>query len=134
MAKTGIKSRYNPETGKLEIPLNRGVVGHLLTLRLFVQALLAHKLGDALRADCEKVEPLLAAVERVWRGKIKVGKKPRNRTPPCVSCGRRLCFDCFPSTGVLSDGTKVLSTWFSPSCAIRGTRKRGSCLSESAVC
>lgn len=75
MAK-GIKSRYNPTTGKLEMPLSRGVVGALLTLRLFIQALSAHKLGAALRADCEKVEPLLAAVERDWRGRIPVGKKP----------------------------------------------------------
>lgn len=81
MAKTGIKTRFNPETGKLEIPLNRGVIGALLTLRLFVQALMAHKLGEALRADCEKVEPLLAAVERVWRGKVKVGKKPLQPNP-----------------------------------------------------
>ena len=81
MAKTGIKSRYNPETGKLEIPLSRGIVSHLLTLRLFVQALMAHKLGEALRADCEKVEPLLASVERDWRGKIKVGKKPLQPNP-----------------------------------------------------
>lgn len=81
MAKQGIKVRYNPATGKVEIPLSRGIVGHLLTLRLFVQALMAHKLGESLRADCEKVEPLLAAVERDWRGKIKPGKKPLAPNP-----------------------------------------------------
>ena len=81
MAKQGIKVRYNPETGKVEIPLSRGIVGALLTLRLFVQALMAHKLGEALRADCEKVEPLLAIVERDWRGRIKVGKKPLQPNP-----------------------------------------------------
>ena len=80
MAK-GIKVRYNPTTGKVEIPLSRGVVGQLLTLRLFIQALCAHKLGDALRSDCEKVEPLLANVERDWRGKIKTGKKPLAANP-----------------------------------------------------
>ena len=80
MAK-GIKVRYNPATGKVEIPLSRGIVGALLTLRLFVQALMAHKLGEALRADCEKVEPLLAIVERDWRGKITAGKKPLAANP-----------------------------------------------------
>jgi hypothetical protein len=80
MAK-GIKVRFNPATGKVEIPLSRGIVGALLTLRLFIQALCAHKLGEALRADCEKVEPLLAIVERDWRGRIKVGKKPLSANP-----------------------------------------------------
>lgn len=80
MAK-GIKVRYNPVTGKVEMPLSRGVVGQLLTLRLFIQALMAHKLGEALRADCEKVEPMLAAVEKNWRSKIKPGKKPLSPNP-----------------------------------------------------
>ena len=81
MAKQGIKVRYNPVTGKVEIPLSRGVVGQLLTLRLFIQALCAHKLGEALRADCEKCEPLLAAVEKNWRAKVKIGKKPLAPNP-----------------------------------------------------
>jgi len=81
MAKQGIKVRYNPVTGRVEMPLSRGVVGQLLTLRLFIQALLAHKLGDALRSDCEKCEPLLAAVERDWRNKVKTGKKPLSPNP-----------------------------------------------------
>ena len=80
MAK-GIKVRYNPVTGKVEMPLSRGVVGSLLTLRLFIQALMAHKLGESLRADCEKVEPLLATVERAWRARIKPGKKPLAPNP-----------------------------------------------------
>ena len=81
MAKQGIKVRFNPTTGKVEIPINRGIVGHLLTLRLFIQALCAHKLGEALRADCEKAEPLLAEVERNWRSRIKPGKKPLAANP-----------------------------------------------------
>ena len=81
MAKKGIKVKYNPTTGKVEIPLSRGVVGSLLTLRLFIQALCAHKLGESLRADCEKCEPLLAAVEKNWRSKVKIGKKPLAANP-----------------------------------------------------
>jgi RNA polymerase subunit RPABC4/transcription elongation factor Spt4 len=81
MAKQGIKVRYNPVTGRVEMPLSRGIVGHLLTLRLFIQALCAHKLGEALRADCERVEPMLATVEREWRAKIKPGKKPLAPNP-----------------------------------------------------
>jgi hypothetical protein len=80
MAK-GIKVRFNPVTGRVEMPLSRGVVGQLLTLRLFIQALMAHKLGEALRADCEKCEPLLAAVEKNWRSKVKIGKKPLAANP-----------------------------------------------------